>query len=136
MGDWTTAEAERERVEREAAKAQEDLDWSAAKDAFTTVETQYNNLQEEVKVWREMRDAEPDLELWREYDKGLAEAKERLEALQEDYDREERWWNDMQQMKTAREEEEAFAAAAAAAEAMYTARQAEITTAQAAVDAA
>lgn len=81
-----------------------------------------------------MRDMEPDLELWREYDKGLAEAKERLEELRGEYEQEEKWWNDMQQMKTAREEEDAFAAAAAAAEAMYTARQAEITTAQTAVD--
>lgn len=67
-----------------------------------------------------------DLELWREYDKGAAEAKERMNKQQTVRDAEMVAFTTWDTAKTARADADAAAAAAVAAEATRTARNTEI----------
>lgn len=58
---WDTAEAERIRLEAEAADTEFNADYAAAKAVFDAEKAYYDELEGEVRMWREMRDAEEDL---------------------------------------------------------------------------
>lgn len=131
---WDAAEEDRMELEDNAERAAENADWEMAKQYFEEQEARFNALEREVEEWKELRDMEMDLVLWEEYQEGYLHAQEQLDEQREYYEQEMEWFNEMDEAKQRRADDDAIQAAAAAAEAAYGARQAEITTAEAARD--
>lgn len=120
---WEAAEADRIRLEEEAERQEFDAAWQEAKDSFVYEETLMNELEAEVEMWKQMRNKEEDLELWREYDKGMKEAAARRDEQREWFEQASESFEDLDGQKERRAEDAANAAAAAASEAALAARQ-------------
>lgn len=101
-----------------------------AKEWLADAESEFEAMEEEVKGWTLLRDAESDPELWAEYHDGVLDAEERLAAAAQWLEDEQRYFEEADATKERRLAQLAAESAAAAAEAAYEARTGLITDAE------
>ena len=102
---WDEAEEERIRLEEEEMMQWMNQSWEDAKSYYEEEKALYADLMREVEQWNDLKNAEADTELWREYDKGAKEALARAEEQKEWVDSAKAWYDQEDQAKEDREEE-------------------------------
>lgn len=125
-GEWQTAETTRIAQEANDFKQEQLAEWNAAKAERDAEKTYLDELTAEVAEWQALKNAEADLELWREYDKAGKAAKERLEAQQGLFDKAKNRFDEVDGAKSDREQKEQAEADAAAFKTAYDARETEL----------
>lgn len=102
---WDEAEEERIRLEEEEMMQWLNQSWEDAKSHYEEEKALYDDLMAEVQDWNDLKNAEADTELWREYDKGAKEALARAAEQKEWMDSAKEWYDQEDQAKQDREEE-------------------------------